>query len=72
MDLRALARLSSNPAALVAELNILLLNGPMGDAEQNALISHLNTIPAEDDEGQARVKDALYLIMTSPQYQVQK
>tara|TARA_R110000787_G_scaffold82711_10_gene178704 strand:- start:1066 stop:2871 length:1806 start_codon:yes stop_codon:yes gene_type:complete len=72
VDLRALARLSSNPAALVAELNILLLNGQMGDAEQNALISHLNTIPAEDDEGQARVKDALYLIMTSPQYQVQK
>ena len=68
---RALAAASTD--ALLDRLDLLLLSGAMSDGLREILIDHLETLPSKDTEdGQsARVRDALTLIMASPEYLVQ-
>ena len=70
VDLAALMTQAADPAALVETLSLRLTGGRLGANYRSALSMHLGTIAAGD--GRARVQDALYLILTSPQYLVQQ
>ncbi|MDQ3196080.1 MAG: hypothetical protein M3Q32_06840, partial [Pseudomonadota bacterium] len=58
--------------ALVESLNSTLTSGQMTTAYKNSLVGYLNGLSTSSDGGRARVQNALYLVITSPQYQVQK
>lgn len=68
---RALAAVSTDE--LLDRLDLLLLSGGMSDGLRNILSTHLEGLPSADTkEGQSRrVRDALSLIMASPDYLVQ-
>ena len=62
--------LAANPAALVTELNGLLMHGTMPASMQATLSSAIAQVPASDPL--TRAKTAFYLAITSPQYQVER
>ena len=69
-DERALA---DDPEALLDRLNLLLLSGSMDEGLRAILVDHLEGIPGTTDAGRsARVRDAITLIMASPDYLVQR
>jgi uncharacterized protein (DUF1800 family) len=65
-----LQALAANPAALVAELNALLMQGTMPAAMQATLLAAIAAVPPSDTL--TRAKTAFYLTITSPQYQVER
>lgn len=74
-DFRPFQALAATPANLVAALNTVLMSGQMSAFMRTTLINHLNTIPnsgGNDTGGRNRTWEAVHLIMTSPEYVVQK
>lgn len=65
-----LQTLAAKPAALVAELNNLLMHGTMPAAMQTTILSAIALVPATDPL--TRAKNAYYLTITSPQFQVER
>ncbi|WP_169727507.1 DUF1800 family protein [Granulosicoccus antarcticus] len=68
---RALAALGTTE--LLDHLDVLLLSGSMSDGLRSVLANHIDSLPAANtaaDQSQ-RVRDALSLIMASPDYLVQ-
>ena len=63
--------LADRPAALLERLDLLLLSGSMSTGLRDILSAHLEAIPLGGDGRAERVKDAITLIMASPDYQVQ-
>jgi len=70
IDLSGLESLASNPATLVDTLNAFGLHGRMSPEMRNALIASVAAIPASNPLG--RLRNALYLLVTSPQYLVEQ
>jgi uncharacterized protein (DUF1800 family) len=70
IDLSAWDALSNDPGQLIAALNELLLHGTMSGEMRHIVRDALASIPA--DNRRLRVQTAMYLIATSPQYQVQR
>jgi uncharacterized protein (DUF1800 family) len=70
LDLCGLAARAAIPGDLVDDLNVLLMSGQMPAAMRSALVTHLAAVPAGD--GTQRAKDAIFLVVTSPQFAVQK
>ena len=65
--------LTGNPGALADRLNLLLLYGQMSPTLRANLIAALNNIPLTDSLGaEHRVETAIILIMSSPEFVVQK
>lgn len=65
--------LAADAAALIDRYNLLFLSGQMSADMRQALLTRLNGIPAGTVDGRReRVKEALYLIVNSPEYVVQK
>jgi uncharacterized protein (DUF1800 family) len=64
--------LSNDPNALLDRLNLLLMSGQMSASTRKAILDAVNATPAELNEGQLRVAFAVYLIMISPEFIVQK
>lgn len=65
--------LAADAPALVARYNLLFLSGRMSPKMRDTLLAHLQAIPASTVAGQRRrVRNALYLIVNSPEYVVQK
>jgi len=64
----------ADPAALVDRYSLLLMGGQMSPFMRGVLVARLNQMRAGDydDLGLARVQEALYLVLTSPEYSVQK
>ena len=62
---------SNDPAGLLDRYNVLFLSGQMSPAMRAALLSRLNAITGST-RGRQRVQHALYLILNSPEYVVQK
>jgi len=64
----------SDPAALVARYDLLLMGGQMSPFMRGVIVARLNQMQAGDYDhlGRARVQEALYLILTSPEYSIQK
>lgn len=83
MDYSALKLLAADPAALVDHLNLTMMAGGMSAGMRNTLLQRLNSSVQPDrlpgaangapfDLALHRVQQALYLIVTSPEFAVQK
>jgi uncharacterized protein (DUF1800 family) len=65
--------LATNPAALIDRYNVLFLSGQMSAPMRQVLLERLNGMPANTTAAKReRVQEALYLIVNSPEYIVQK
>lgn len=72
--------LTKNPAELLDHLNLLLMAGQMSQPMYDVIVNHLNANkvnPSWSAEGQmwqrdTMVYEALFLVMTSPEYAVQR
>jgi uncharacterized protein (DUF1800 family) len=81
-DYSALKVLAADPAALVDHLNLVMMSGQMTPFMRSLLITRLNGTPPDSIPGQAagappdvplwRVQQALYLIVNSPEFNIQK
>ena len=69
-SLAALSALAGDPAALLDCLDAQLLHGTMPSAMRTAILTALAAVPATDPL--TRAKTAVYLVVTSPQYQVER
>lgn len=65
--------LAADPAALIDRYNLLFLSGQMSAGMREALLTRLSGMPGNSVEARrSRVKEALYLILNSAEYVVQK
>ncbi|HRD72320.1 MAG: DUF1800 domain-containing protein [Xanthomonadales bacterium] len=69
--------IAHDAAALIDRFNLLFMAGQMSSGMRTILIDHVNGIDfnqwtAEEDTRRQRVQDALWLILTSPEYVVEK
>ncbi|WP_064749170.1 DUF1800 domain-containing protein [Lysobacter antibioticus] len=71
MDYRRDLPLAADPGALLDRYDLLFLSGQMSPAMRDVLLRRLEDT-RNDDGGLARVQLALYLILNSPEYNVQK
>jgi uncharacterized protein (DUF1800 family) len=72
-SLDALASADTSGGQLVDQLNTLLLHGTMSQAARNAILTAVTSVPAGDASAtRRRVLTAVYLVATSPQYDVQR
>jgi uncharacterized protein (DUF1800 family) len=75
IDLSAWDPLASNPNGpnqLIDTLNQLLLHGTMSADMRQSVLTAVTSIPNTTANRRLRVRTAIYLILTSPQYQVQR
>jgi uncharacterized protein (DUF1800 family) len=73
IDLSAWIALADDPNILIDTLNTLLLHGTMSDDMRQSVMTAVTSIPAANDSNRRmRVQTAIYLILTSSQYQVQR
>lgn len=70
INLSPLLRLANSPEKLLDQLNLIMLHSSMSRAMKNIIIQAINVVPASDTLN--RVRTAIYLIATSPQYQVER
>jgi hypothetical protein len=68
VPLTALQSLAGNPAALVDELNRLLMHGTMSPAMKASIEKAVATVSATNTLSRARM--AMYLVASSSQYQI--
>lgn len=68
------ARLADDPQALMDHLDVLLMNGQMSQGLRRIVVEHLETAwyPSGPAGRVDRARDAVSLLMMSPEYQVQK
>lgn len=73
VDLEPELVFAGDPAALVARYDRLLMNGLMSPAMAALLRAHLQAMPAQTtDERRRRVQDAVWLILSSPEYAIER
>jgi uncharacterized protein (DUF1800 family) len=70
LDLTFEESLASDPTALVTYLNRVFMNSAMSNEMAGVLINTIGQLPADDP--QERVLSALWLILNSPEYVVEK
>jgi uncharacterized protein (DUF1800 family) len=64
---------ASNPDQMVESFNALLMHGTMTAAMKAQVLAAVNAIPTSDSQfARKRARAAAYLVMTAPQYQVQR
>ena len=72
-SLDALASADATGNQLLDQLNALLLHGTMSAQARGAILAAVQTIPTSDSNfARKRVQTAVYLVVTSPQYDVQR
>ena len=74
VDFTPYANLSANPDAsgqLLDALNTLLLHGALSSSARASILAAVNAVPAGSTQNLLRAKAAIYLILSSSQYQVQ-
>jgi uncharacterized protein (DUF1800 family) len=64
--------LAADPEALVDHLDLVLMSGSMSDDMRAIVLDLANDIPIDDDEGQSRVLETIFAIVTSPECAVQR
>ena len=73
IDLSAWLAIANDPNHLIDTLNTLLLHGTMSDDMRQSVMTAVASIPASNDPNRRmRVQTAIYLLLTSSQYQVQR
>jgi uncharacterized protein (DUF1800 family) len=70
LDLSAEEALASNPAALMDRLNALLFGGQMSQATRDIVLHAVNAVSASQPLTRARM--AIHLLLSSPEYLIQK
>ncbi len=70
LDLSPYQALAGDPSALADRLDRNLMAGRMSAAMKAAIVGAVNAVPASDALGRART--AAYLVVTSPQFQVER
>ncbi|HZX42126.1 MAG TPA: DUF1800 domain-containing protein [Myxococcaceae bacterium] len=70
VDLGELAPYGGDARALVDSANALLLHGTLSSAARSVIVDAVNAQDPNDTAGRVRV--AAYLVLTSPQYQVER
>ena len=70
VDFSPYATQASNPTALLASLNTLMLHGTMSAAMQTSILAAMQAVPAGQNQALEQAQTAIYLIGTSSQYQV--
>jgi uncharacterized protein (DUF1800 family) len=70
IDLTELQQLSASPANLVDRLNRLMMHGTMSDEMRNSIIGAVNAVASSNTL--LRARQALYLVASASQYQVQR
>jgi hypothetical protein len=70
LDLAAYQAIAQDAGALAARLDRNLLAGRMSASMRDAIVAAVNALPASDTLNRART--ALWLVATSPQFQVQR
>ena len=71
LDFSAEKRLAAQPAALLDRLDLLLMAGTMPPAMKQVLVDAAARMPMADG-GRQRVEDTVFLIVSSPQFSVQR
>jgi len=72
IDIRPETAMAESPDALLDHLNLILLSGQMSSGMRQVLLDHLENLPGDEEGRSQRVRDAITLIMASPEYLVQK
>jgi uncharacterized protein (DUF1800 family) len=70
IDLSRLQQLAANPSSLVTELNRILMHGAMSPEMQASVVNAVNAVSST--KPLLRAQQALYLVATSSQYQVER
>jgi hypothetical protein len=70
LDLSSLTSLSSNPDGLVDSLNNLLMGGEMSIAMRNIVVNTVTQVPAGNTL--ERAQTAVHLLVTSPEFVIEK
>lgn len=70
IDLSTFTALAENPNKLIDKLDLVLLHQNMSNAMRQIIVQTINAIPISDKIN--RVRTAIYLVVTSPQYQVER
>lgn len=70
IDLSSLTALANDPERLMDKLDLVMMHENMSHTMRNIVIQTINALPANDPL--ARVRTAVYLIATSPQYQAER
>jgi hypothetical protein len=74
VNLSAFQSLAGNPAALVDELNRLMMHGSMSASMKNSIVTAVSAIPVSNPvtnaESLRRAQQAVYLVASSSQYQI--
>ncbi len=70
LDISQEEALAADPAGLVDHFNTTLMNGAMSNAMRTSLIDTITQLPPDDP--QERVLSALWLILNSPEYLIEK
>ena len=70
LDLSAQMALASNPTSLVDSLNTLLMSGQMSSNMRSIVINAVSQIPAANTL--ERAQTAVHLIVTSPEFVIEK
>ncbi|HYX40675.1 MAG TPA: DUF1800 family protein, partial [Pyrinomonadaceae bacterium] len=73
LDFSAMQALADNPQQLVDSLNSLLLHNTMSATISSSIVTNVSAIPTSDANYKLkRAQTALYLVLTSAQYQVER
>ena len=70
ITLAPFAALAGDPEKLVDQLDLVMMHKSMSDAMRHIILQAVNAVPAGDTLGRARI--VIYLVATSPQYQVER
>ncbi len=71
VDFTSYANLAPNPNQLLDSLNTLLLHGSMSPDMRTSITNALNAVPSGSNQALQRAQTAIYLVLSSTQYQVQ-
>ena len=73
VDLASLEVAAADPAAMLTQLNALMLHGTMSTQVRDQIVTAINAIPMSDaNAARKRAQMAAYLVATSSQYDIQR
>jgi hypothetical protein len=70
VDLARMQALAANPGQLIDRLDLVFMHRTLSPQARQAILQAVQAYPASDPLGRAR--QAIYLVATSPQYQVEQ
>ena len=72
VDFTPYATLAATPSQLLDSLNVLLLHGAMSSSARASILAAVNAVATGSTQNLSRAKTAIYLILSSSQYQVEQ